>query len=314
MLAAPLYRAGAIAARRARLVHTSASPEEISHFAQLADSWWDPDGPQRILHKMNLMRMDYIRDTLSRFDRGIEYPGYSLSLLPASERAKYPAGSEPSGLAGCVSKLLTANPGAAATDAEPWPPRTYKFLDVGCGGGLLAESLARLGVAESVKGIDLTPDVLAVAKQHMRRDPALVASGKLSYELSGIENVPQSETYDVVTMFEMLEHVPRPAEVLRQAMDHVRPGGWLFLSTINRTAVAWLTTIFAGEHLLRIVPKGTHTWSKYINESELRDWLVTQPGWRVVRSDGCLFVPASGWHLTPNRSLGNYLLVAQRVD
>jgi polyprenyldihydroxybenzoate methyltransferase/3-demethylubiquinol 3-O-methyltransferase len=186
-------------------------------------------------------------------------------------------------------------------------------LDVGCGGGLLAESLARLDVVSKVKGIDLTSDVLEVAKRHMVKDPALISSGKLEYALSGIENVPRGEMYDIVTMFEMLEHVPRPAEVLRHAMDHVKPGGWLFLSTINRTAVAWFTTIFAGEHLFKIVPPGTHTWKKYINESELRDWISTQPGWQIVRSDGCLFIPASGWHLTGNRSLGNYLLVAQRT-
>jgi polyprenyldihydroxybenzoate methyltransferase/3-demethylubiquinol 3-O-methyltransferase len=270
--------------RMARYATTSsASQEELTHFAELADSWWDADGPQRILHKMNLMRMDYIRDTLGMYSPG-NLPGYSVDLLPHEAK----------------SKIVESRRSSIGSG--------YEVLDVGCGGGLLAESMARLKEVKHVQGIDLTSDVIKVAERHKQQDPVL--DGKLDYRLIGIEDV--TGQYDIVTMFEILEHVPRPAEVLKMALDRVREGGWLFVSTINRTPVSYFTTIFMGEDVLGIVPKGTHTYSKYINEHEVRDWLKTQHDWEFVRSDGCMFVPFLGWKLNNFKATGNYLFAARR--
>lgn len=261
---------------------SSSSADELAHFAQLAKSWWDVQGPQRILHKMNLLRLDYIRDTLVA-NSGSSKPGYSLNLLPEAAKRKYAAENE--------------------------VPNDLNALDVGCGGGILAESLARTNIVRHVKGIDLSPEVLEVAKLHSQQDPAL--TDKLQYELKGIEDI-SNEKYDLITMFELLEHVREPADVLSKAIDLLNPGGWLFLSTINRTPMSWFTTIFLGEQVLKIVPRGTHTWAKYINESELREWLKDQKQCEFVRSDGCLYVPGRGWKLTSDRSMGNYFMAFRR--
>ncbi|ANB14275.1 hexaprenyldihydroxybenzoate methyltransferase [Sugiyamaella lignohabitans] len=234
---------------------------------------------------MNLLRMDYVRDTLAKYSPG-DLPGYSLDLLPKAIRDQF-EGNQSIGY-----------------------ENQYEVLDVGCGGGLLSESLARLKEVRQVRGIDLTSDVLEVAKDHMKKDPIL--KSKLDYRLMGIDQVPENEKYDIVTLFEMLEHVPRPAEVLDAALKRVKPGGWVFISTINRTPIAYFTTIFMGEDVLRIVPKGTHTYDKYINEQELRDFFSDKSDWDVVRSDGCFFMPFLDWQLTSNRSIGNYFLVARR--
>jgi polyprenyldihydroxybenzoate methyltransferase / 3-demethylubiquinol 3-O-methyltransferase len=137
-------------------------------------------------------------------------------------------------------------------------------------------------------------------------------ANKLDYKLQGIEDV--QETFDMITMFEMLEHVPDPSGVLGKAVKLLNPGGYLFLSTINRTPVSWFTTIFMGEQVLKIVPSGTHTWSKYINEYELREWVKDQNEIEFVRSDGCLYVPGNGWRLTENKSIGNYFMALRRRE
>ncbi|ODQ69056.1 hypothetical protein LIPSTDRAFT_108075 [Lipomyces starkeyi NRRL Y-11557] len=196
-----------------------------------------------------------------------------------------------------------------------------QMLDVGCGGGILTESLARNPRVASVTGIDMSEDVLAVAQQHKKRDPALCSLLDLPIPKAASEGQGE-ERYDAVTLFEVLEHVPNPSAVLQAATECVRPGGWIFASTVNRTAAAYLTTIFIGEKILKIVPEGTHTWSKYINERELRDWFVEHktnvPGsgehWDIVRSEGCIYVPFAGWKFKGPRDLGNYFLAARRLE
>ena len=239
---------------------SSASPDELHHFAKLADSWWDMDGPQRILHKMNLLRLDYIQDTLKKdpdFSGSKSMPGYDESLLPKMHRIVN----------------------------ESSKKKLVKVLDVGCGGGIFSESMARLDITDKVLGIDMSPDVLEIAKKHRQRDPKLI--DKLDYKLAELSGI--DKTYDILTLFEVLEHVSRPADMLKVALNKINPGGWIFLSTINRTAVSYVTTIFMGEQVLKIVPPGTHTLSKYINEYELRNWIAKQPSIEYVKSDGCMY-------------------------
>lgn len=264
--------------------------EELAHFAKLASSWWDADGPQRILHKMNLMRMDFILETLQKYNSSA--PGYSSDLLPSAYRPRYN------------------------------PPDRLSILDVGCGGGLLSESLARSRLAKDigVLGIDVTPEVIAVAKAHQALDPAL--HSRLEYANASVEDLDPNIEVDILTMFEVLEHVDNPSELLHNSLKHVKKGGWAFFSTINRTLLAYLSTIFMGEYVLKIVPKGTHTLNKYINEYEMRKFIEKLPDWQFARSQGCIYVPTQDWvrfddstpvlGCTIGKSGGNYLMAAYK--
>ncbi len=140
-------------------------------------------------------------------------------------------------------------------------------LDVGCGGGLLAESMARRGAR--VVGLDLADELLGVARLH-----ALEAGVAVSYLLESAEQhtTTHAGRYDVVTCMEMLEHVSDPATVVRALGALVRPGGHVFLSTINRTARAFALAVVGAEYLLRLLAPGTHTYEKFIRPSELAAW------------------------------------------
>lgn len=284
---------------------TAASDDELEHFNALASTWWDVNGPQRILHKMNLLRMDFIVDTIRKNlplnetdtpeEEQIYIPPYNMDLLPRPIRLRIVDEQEMK-----RDELLDNS--------------KLRVLDVGCGGGILAESMARLRYVDHVKGIDLSPDVIEAAKLHMKKDPIFRQQGKVTYELQAIEEIDKSEKYDVITMFEMLEHVQYPANVMSAAMDHLKVGGWLFLSTINRDPISWFTTIFMGEHVLRIVPVGTHNLEKYINEYEIRDWVTSnKPEFAVTDSKGCIYLPAYGWKFTQTSLVGNYFMAIQRV-
>ncbi|KAL7770320.1 hypothetical protein CFE70_000253 [Pyrenophora teres f. teres 0-1] len=194
-------------------------------------------------------------------------------------------------------------------------PATQKlrYLDIGCGGGIFAESAARLPTTTSVTAIDPTPQVLSIAEAHKRRDPTLMAPGKLTYLNTSIEDLPrpasETEAFDVVTLFEVIEHVNAPGPFLEHVLPHVKPGGWLVMSTIARTWTSWLVTNVVAEDILGIVPKGTHEWSKYVNEDELRNWFAKQPGWGTVRTMGVVYVPGFGWkEVSGGEQWGNYFL------
>ncbi|MCF6300419.1 MAG: bifunctional 2-polyprenyl-6-hydroxyphenol methylase/3-demethylubiquinol 3-O-methyltransferase UbiG, partial [Proteobacteria bacterium] len=139
-----------------------------------------------------------------------------------------------------------------------------KVLDVGCGGGILAEAMATKKA--KVTGLDLSDESLKTAKLH------LFESGlEVQYLNQTIEEYAeqQPEQFDVVTCLEMLEHVPDPESIITACLQTLKPGGWLFLSTINRNAKAMMLGILAAEHILKIVPKGTHHYEQFIKPSEL---------------------------------------------
>lgn len=137
-------------------------------------------------------------------------------------------------------------------------------LDVGCGGGILAEAMAQRGAR--VTGIDLAEAPLAVARLHAHR-----VGADVRYLATSAESLAGEEParYDVVTCMEMLEHVPRPAETVAACARLARPGGWVVFSTINRTAVSYLFAIVGAEYVLRPLPRGTHRWSRFIRPDEL---------------------------------------------
>lgn len=142
-----------------------------------------------------------------------------------------------------------------------------RLLDIGCGGGILSEAMARRGAR--VTGIDLGAAPLAVARLH------LLESGlDVNYEQVSAEDhaAAHAGDYDVVTCLEMLEHVPDPASVLQACAQLLKPGGHLFVSTINRNPKAWLLAVVGAEYVLRMLPRGTHDYAKFIKPSELAAW------------------------------------------
>lgn len=139
-----------------------------------------------------------------------------------------------------------------------------KVLDVGCGGGILSEAMARSGA--EVTGIDLADKSLKVARLH-----GLESGVKVEYRKVPVEELAaeQPGQYDVVTCMEMLEHVPDPASIVRACSALVKPGGWVFFSTLNRNAKSFLFAIIGAEYVLRLLPRGTHTYDQFIKPSEL---------------------------------------------
>ncbi|PSS03445.1 S-adenosyl-L-methionine-dependent methyltransferase [Coniella lustricola] len=205
-----------------------------------------------------------------------------------------------------------------ATQPSPLPPnRKLSYLDVGCGGGIFAESAARLATTASVTAVDPTPEVLKVARAHAARDPSLAS--KLQYISGTIETLPlpsSSEAkYDIVSLFEVIEHVDKPADFLDRCGDFVKPGGWLVMSTIARTWTSWFTTNFMAEDVLRIVPKGTHDWHKYINADELKRFFAQRPAWSAPRIMGVVYVPGLGWkEVSGSEAVGNYFLAVRKAE
>lgn len=143
-----------------------------------------------------------------------------------------------------------------------------KVLDVGCGGGILAESMA--GEGAIVTGLDMGAEVLQVARLH-----ALESNMQIDYQQQTVEQHAAQHThgYDIVTCMEMLEHVPDPQSVVNACARLVKPDGHVFFSTINRNAKAWLLAVIGAEYVLRLVPKGTHDVKKFIKPAELLGWL-----------------------------------------
>jgi len=202
-----------------------------------------------------------------------------------------------------------------SSQRDPAPSHKLRYLDVGCGGGIFAESAARLPSTESVTAIDPSAEILAVARRHAARDPAL-RGGKLEYLNATIESLPEAReegSYDVVTLFEVIEHVDDPASFLERCGRFVRPGGWLVLSTIARTWTSWFTTNLVAEDILGMVPKGTHDWSKYINEDEMRAHFAKKVGWSSPRVLGVVYVPGMGWkEVAGSEKIGNYFFAVRK--
>lgn len=179
-------------------------------------------------------------------------------------------------------------------------------LDVGCGGGILAESMAARGA--DVLGIDLSTKPLRVAQLHA------LESGfdKLSYREVPVEALAAELPlhFDVVTCMEMLEHVPDPASVVRACAALVKPGGWVFFSTLNRNAKAWLMAVVGAEHVLKLLPKGTHEYQRFIRPSELGRW-CRQSGLAPQCFKGLGYNPITQRYSLSEDTSVNYLLACR---
>lgn len=179
-------------------------------------------------------------------------------------------------------------------------------IDIGCGGGILAESMARSGA--NVTGLDMAEDSLSVAKLH-----ALEAGVSVNYQQATAEQyaLSQPAQFDVVTCMEMLEHVPQPMSVVQACADLAKPGATLFFSTLNRTRKAWLLAIVGAEQVLKLVPKGTHEFNKFIRPSELMRF-IEQAGLEVTDATGLHYNPLNQSFKTGPGVDVNYIVVARK--
>jgi len=186
--------------------------------------------------------------------------------------------------------------------------RGKQILDVGCGGGILAEAMARRG-ASQVLGIDLADKPLKVAQLHA------LESGveKLDYREVAVEALAAERPgeFDVVTCMEMLEHVPDPASVVHACARLVRPGGQVFFSTIHRNAKAFLFAIVGAEHVLGLLPKGTHEYARFIRPSELARW-CRDAGLALEHTKGMEYNPLTGRYRLSGDTSVNYLFGCRR--
>jgi len=236
---------------------TSIVPEEIAQFASQAGDWWDPNGSEAMLHKLNLVRLKYIRD---RIDQHWQ----------------------------CDECSRTPLAGKSA-------------LDVGCGAGLLAEPLARLGA--KVTGIDAAPELIAVARDH-----AAAQGLEIDYRAGAVEAF--GGQFDLVTSMEVIEHVADPAAFVQALAKRLAPGGLLVLSTPNATAWSRLMMITLGEGLGRI-PKGTHDFDKFIAPERMKA-LLADAGLKCLDVEGIAWSPTRGLHSSDDERL-NYLIAAARA-
>lgn len=183
------------------------------------------------------------------------------------------------------------------------PVAERKLVDVGCGGGILSEAMARRGAV--VTGIDMGEAPLTVARLH-----GLEQSIKVDYRQLPAEELAREQPghYDIVACLEMLEHVPDPASVVQACADLARPGGDIYFSTINRSLKSYAFAVVGAEYILKLLPKGTHEYSKFIRPSELATW-IRRAGLEIVDMTGITYNPITRrFKLDPRDVDVNYLV------
>lgn len=230
----------------------NADTAEIAKFTALAQSWWDPNGPSKMLHELNPLRLRYV-------DRAIAVPGKQV-------------------------------------------------LDVGCGGGILSESMARAGAR--VLGIDLSAALIEVAELH-----ALQAKIPVGYRTAAVEDLARERhgAFDAVTCMEMLEHVPDPAAALQSLAALTKPAGDVIVSTLNRHPQAFAVAILGAEYIAQVLPRGTHEYLKFIRPSELARW-GRAAGLELIDLCGIAYNPLTrAFRLSPNTNV-NYLAHFRRTE
>lgn len=179
-------------------------------------------------------------------------------------------------------------------------------LDVGCGGGILSESMAQRGA--KVTGIDMGSTPLSVARLHLHESGAQVDYRQITVEDLAEE---QAGSFDIVTCMEMLEHVPDPSSIVQACSKLVKPGGHVFLSTLNRNPKSYLLAVIGAEYLLKLLPKGTHDYQKFIRPSELDAW-SRKSGLSFNEIVGMTYNPLTRTYRISENTDVNYIVHAQR--
>lgn len=237
----------------------SADPAEIARFDALASEWWDERGPMRALHRMNPVRLAFIKAEICRAFRRDPLAVTALAGLRA--------------------------------------------IDVGCGAGILSEPLARLGAA--VVGVDAAAKNIGAARRH-----AAASRLEIDYREATAEAVVHAgERFDVVLALEIVEHVVDAGRFLASCATLVRPGGLLFVSTLNRTLRSYLMAIVGAEYVLRWLPRGTHDWQRFLRPDELIA-KIEATGLGVLAQTGLVYNPlGDSWKLSPDMAV-NYIVAA----
>jgi len=233
-------------------------PDEAAHFGRLADDWWDPKGSSAMLHRLNPVRLGFIRSAID------------------------------------------AHFGAGHRTMRPLAGR--RALDVGCGAGLLAEPLARLGA--DVTGVDAAQDNIRVAAAH-----AEAGGLTITYRCGDVAGMGLTG-FDLVTSMEVIEHVADKAAFVRALAGALGRDGLMILSTPNRTAASRLLLVEGAERL-GMVPRGTHHWHDFLTPIELHD-LLAQAGLTMGNPQGIAWSPQAGLHLSDNLAL-NYIVSVTRA-
>ncbi|MGB7404183.1 MAG: bifunctional 2-polyprenyl-6-hydroxyphenol methylase/3-demethylubiquinol 3-O-methyltransferase UbiG [Pacificimonas sp.] len=228
---------------------------QAAHFSAMADEWWDRSGSSSMLHRVNIIRLEYIRERVAtRFGRQIRGVNWLEGL---------------------------------------------SCLDVGCGGGILAECLARLG--GETTAIDTAEASIEVAKAH-----AAAQSLAIDYRLTTVADLASTKgKYDLVTCMEVVEHVDDVPAFLGDLAKLVKPDGVLIFSTPNRTAMSYGTMILGAEWLLGLLPRGTHDWDSFLTPDELSA-MMTRAGLSVTETRGIALNPARGFVLSADKRV-NYI-------
>lgn len=207
---------------------------------------------------------------------------------------------------GSFKTLHTINPLRLKFIQEHTELTHKQVLDIGCGGGILTESLARCGA--QVTGIDMAESVLAIAQKHAETENLTI-----DYQLITAEALAEQQHahYDVITCLEMLEHVPNPQSIIQACVRLLKPNGTIFFSTINRNLKAYLFTILGAEYLLHWLPVGTHDYNKFIRPAELAQWL-REAGIQLQQMRGISYqILNRSFYLSDNLDV-NYLVVGQK--
>jgi len=256
----------AVESQQKRRRDTTIDPEEVARFDQLGAQWWDFNGPMQALHKFNPVRVAYLREFLGRH--------FLSEVQPRDWRSE------------------TALQGLT-------------ILDIGCGAGILAEPLARLGAR--MTAIDPARRNIEVARDH-----AIKAGLAIDYRCTSAEAlVAEGAIFDVVLAMEVIEHVSDVGKFLRQASVMVRPGGMLVAATLNRTLKSFAFAIVGAEYVLRWVPPGTHKWSQFVTPLELTKAL-RGAGLHIKDETGVVYDPiAAKWRLSHDMDV-NYIMAAYR--
>lgn len=233
--------------------------QEIEHFSKDSSRWWDENGPFKPLHRLNPVRLSYVKEQIcSHYDLDHK------SLKP-------------------FTKL--------------------SILDIGCGGGLVCEPMARMGA--KITGIDADHGAIFTAKSHADEQGL-----EIEYLCGTAEDL--GKKYDVVLALEVIEHVSDPAEFVKTVAGLVKPGGIVIFSTLNRTAKSYALGIMAAEYLLQWVPQGTHSWKKFIKPSELAGF-ARQAGLKPQDVCGLIYHPLKGEFQLSKTDLDvNYFMAAVR--
>jgi len=237
-------------------------PLEVAYYDRLAQQWWDRQGKFWPLHRLNELRVKYLKNAIClHFGR---FPG------------------------------------------NPTPLAGLSVLDIGCGGGILSESMASLGA--SVKGIDVVEKSINVARQHSRQNNL-----SIDYDLVTVEAlVSAGERFDVVLNMEVVEHVADLPAFISSCNQLLTEDGIMFIATINRNPLSWLVAIVGAEYILGWLPRGTHSWRKFVKPAELQEMLAADR-LSVTAITGVSVNPFNRRFSLSRRSAVNYMLSATRA-